>query len=72
MIKDKKESKIDANLAQVISTQAGTSQAGESDSDSSVFSFSITTPTISYSGDSEWGIRYRSYLSCVPEQGLIF
>jgi len=52
-IKDKKkESKIKANLAQVISTQAGTSRAGGSDSDSSVFSFSITTPTIGYSGDS--------------------
>jgi len=52
-IKDKKESKTEANLAQVISTQASSSQAGGSDSDSSVYSFSITTPTISYSGDSE-------------------
>jgi len=40
----------------VISTQAGTSQAGRADSDSSVFSFSVTTPTIGYSGDSEWMI----------------
>jgi len=36
----------------VISTQADTSQAGGSDSDSSVFSFFVTT--IGYSGDSEW------------------
>ena len=46
-IKDKKkELKTEANLAQVISTQADTSQGGGSDSDSSVFSFSTTTPTI--------------------------
>jgi len=37
----------------VINTQAGTSQAGGSNSDSSVFSFSVTT-TIGYSGDFEW------------------
>jgi len=55
-IKDKnkgKESKAESNLAQVISTHVGTSQAGGSDSDSSVFSFSVTTPNIGYSGDSE-------------------
>ena len=40
------------SLAQVISTQADTSQVGGLDS--SVFSFSITTSTIGYSGDSEW------------------
>ena len=43
----KKESKSEANLAQVISTHANTSQADESDSDSSVFYFSVTTPTVS-------------------------
>jgi len=47
----------------VISTQASTSQAGGSDSDSLVFSFSVTTPTIGYSGDSEWmidtGVTYH-------------
>ena len=48
-----KESKIEANLTQVISTQAGTSQIGGSDSDSSVFSFSVTTPTIGYPSDFE-------------------
>jgi len=37
----------------VINTQSGsTSQAGGSDSDSTVFSFSVTTLTIGYSGDS--------------------
>jgi len=30
-----------------------TSQAGELDSESMIFSFSVTTPTIGYSGDSE-------------------
>ena len=38
----------------MVSTQDSTSQAGGSDSDSSVFSFSITTPIVGYSGDSEW------------------
>ena len=50
----KKESKPEANLAYVVSTQGGTSQTGGSDSDSSVFSFSVTTPTVDYSDDSEW------------------
>jgi len=54
-IKDKnKELKNEANLARVINTQSdSTSQAGGSDSDSSVSSFLVTTPTIGYSGDSE-------------------
>jgi len=53
-IKDK-ESKIEANLAQVVSTHSdSTSQVCGSDSDSSVFSFSVTTPTIGYLGNSEW------------------
>jgi len=52
--KGKKESKTGANLAQVVSTHANTSQAGGSNSDSSVFSFSITTPIVGLSGDSEW------------------
>ena len=47
----KKESKTEANLVKVISTQGSASQAGGSDSDSSVFSFSVTTPIIGYSGD---------------------
>jgi len=66
-IKDKKkESKTEENLAQVISTQAGTSQAGGSDSDSSVFSFSVTTPIIGYSGDSEWMIDTRATYHICP------
>jgi len=55
-IKDKgkkKESKTETNLAQVVSNQASTSQADGSNSDSLVFSFSVTTPIIGYSGDSE-------------------
>ena len=52
-IKDKsKESKTEANLAQMVSTHVSTSQADGSDSDSSVFSFSVTT-IIGYSGNSE-------------------
>jgi len=31
-----------------------TSQVSGSDSDSSVFSFYVTTPIVGYSGDSEW------------------
>ena len=38
----------------MVSTHASTSQAGGSDSDLSVFSFSVTTPIVSYSGDVEW------------------
>jgi len=68
-IKDKnkrKKSKIEANLTQVINTQSGyTSQVDGSNSDSSVFSFSVTTPTIGYSDDSEWmidtGATYHVY-----------
>ena len=51
---EKKESMIEANLAQEVSTHASTSQTGGSDSDSSVFSFSVTTPIVCYSGDSKW------------------
>ena len=46
--------KTKANLAQVISTQAGISQASGSDLDSSVFLFFVTTPIVGYSGNSEW------------------
>ena len=56
-IKDKnkkKELKTEVNLAQVVSTHASTSQADGLDSDSSVFSFSVTTPIVGYSGDVEW------------------
>jgi len=39
--------KPEANLSQVISTQAnGTSLTDGSDSDSSIFSFSVTTPIV--------------------------
>jgi len=52
----KKESKTEANLALVVNTQASTSQADGSDSNPSVFSFSVTTPTVDYSGNSEWAL----------------
>ena len=51
---EKKESKTKINLAQVISTQASTSQVDGSDSNSSVFSFSVTTSNVGYSSNSEW------------------
>ena len=61
------ESKIEANLARVINTQSGsTSQAGGSYSDSSVFSFSVATPTIGYSGNSEWMLDTRAIYHVVP------
>ena len=52
-IKDKnKELKTEANLARLINTQSdSTSQAGGSNSNSTVFSFSVTNSTIGYSGD---------------------
>jgi len=56
----------------VISTQVDTSQAGGSDSDSSVFSFSITTPTIGYSGDYEWVLDTRAtYHVCPNSVGFL-
>ena len=73
-IKDKnkyKESKTEENLTLVISTQAGTSQAGESDSDSSVFSFSIITLTIGYSGDSERVLDIEQPIMCA-RTGIYF
>ena len=48
----KSESNTEANLARVVSTRHNTSQTGRLDSDSSVFSFSVTTPIVGYSGDS--------------------
>jgi len=48
----KKESKTETNLTRVVSTHASTSQTGGSDSNSSIFSFSVTTPIVGYSGDS--------------------
>jgi len=52
----------------VISTQVDTSQAGGSDSDLSVFLFSVTTPTIGYSGDYEWMIDIRATYYVCPNR----
>ena len=46
----KKESKSEANLAKVVNTQSSKSQEDGSDSDSSVFLFSVTAPIVGYSG----------------------
>ena len=44
----------ETNLVQVVSTHASTSQADVSDYNSSIFSFSVTTPTVDFSDNSEW------------------
>jgi len=49
----KKEPMNEANFAKVVSTHAGTSQADGSDSDSSVFSFPVTTPTVGFLDNAE-------------------
>ena len=38
----------------MVSTHASTSQADGLDSDLSVFSFSVTTPTVGYLDNAEW------------------
>jgi len=68
----KKESKIEANLAQVVSTQTNTSQAGGSDSDLSAFSFSVITPIVGYLGDSKWMLDTGATYYVLPEHELIF
>ena len=61
-------SKTEANLTQVINAQSGcTSQVDESDSDSSVFSFSVTA-TIAYSGISEWMIDTGAIYHVCPNK----
>ena len=64
----KKESKIEANLVQVVSTKASTSQVGGSDSDSSIFSFSVTTPIAGYSEDSEWMLDNEATYHVCPNR----
>ena len=51
--KSKKESMTEVNLAQMVNTHDSTSQVEGSDSDSSVFPFSVTT-TVDFSDNSEW------------------
>jgi len=72
-IKDKnKESKINANLTRVINSQSDSiSQAGGSNSDSMIFSFSVTPPTIGYSGDSEWMLDTRATYHVCPNIGFL-
>jgi len=38
----------------MVSTNVSTSQTNRSDSDSSIFPFSVTTSIVGYSGDFEW------------------
>jgi len=58
----------EANLAQVRSTHVSTSQADGSDSDTSVFSFSITTPTIDFSDNAEWILDTRATYHVYPNR----
>ena len=44
----------EANFTKVVSAHASTSQADGSNSDSSVFSLSVTTPTVSFSDNAQW------------------
>jgi len=69
-IKDKnKELKIEANLARVINTQSSsTSQVGGSESDLTVFSFSVSTPTVSYSRDSKWMLNTGATYHVCPNK----
>ena len=69
-IKDKnKELKAEANLTQVINIQSSSiSQVDGSDSDSSIFSFSVTTPTIGCSGDSEEMLDTRGTYHVCPNK----
>ena len=66
-IKDwNKELKTEANLVRMISTQSGsTSQVGRSDSNSTIFCFSIITPTIGYSCDSKQMQDTELHIMCV-------
>jgi len=53
----------------VINTQSGsTSQAGGSESDSMVFFFSVTTLTISYSGDFDWMLDTKATYHVCPNR----
>jgi len=60
----KKELMTEENLAQVVSTHASTSQVDGSDSDSSVFSFFVTTATVGYSDNSEWILNTGATFMC--------
>jgi len=54
----------------VVSTHASTSQAGGSDSDSSVFSFFVNTPIVGYSGDVEWILDTGAICYVCPNRDL--
>ena len=57
----------------MISTQAdGTTQTSGSDSDSMVFSFSVATPTVGYSGDSEWLLDTGATYHVCPNMDWFF
>ena len=52
----------------MVSTHASTSQEDGSDSDSSLFSFSVTTPTIGYLGDSKWILNAGATYHVCPDR----
>ena len=47
-------------------TEANLAQADGSDSDSSVFSFSVTTPAVGYSDNAEWILDTRTTCHVCP------
>ena len=45
-------------------TESNLAQADGSNSDSSVFTLSVTTPTVSYSDNTEWILDTRATIMC--------
>ena len=56
----------------MVTTQADTSQEDGSDSDSSVFSFSVTISTIAYSGNAEWILDIDATYHVCPNKDWFF
>ena len=54
----------EVNLAKVVSIHASTSQKNGSDSNSSVFFFSVTTPTVGFLDNSEWILDTGAPIMC--------
>ena len=53
----------------MVNTQSSKSQADESDSDSSVFSFSVTTPIVGHSWEDEWILDTGTTYHACPNRG---
>jgi len=55
----------------VVNTYVSTSHAGGLNSDSSVLSFSVITPIVGYSGDSEWMLDTGATYHVCPNRDLL-